>query len=129
MSRWATFDCYGTLIDWNAGIRGVLESLFGAERGPELLRAARWRAARHGIGGQLFDPVLGVAVDARLAIRRLLAELEDDLRGRSEWAEVSELVARLLSRGTSAARQREIWLRTGDRREIAARMVAAGASA
>ena len=37
MSRWATFDCYGTLVDWNAGIRGVLEDLFGAERGPELL--------------------------------------------------------------------------------------------
>jgi 2-haloacid dehalogenase len=37
MSRWATFDCYGTLIDWNAGIRGVLETLFGADRAPELL--------------------------------------------------------------------------------------------
>ena len=36
--RWATFDCYGTLIDWNAGIRGVLERLAGAERAPELLR-------------------------------------------------------------------------------------------
>jgi 2-haloacid dehalogenase len=22
--RWATFDCYGTLIDWNGGIRGAL---------------------------------------------------------------------------------------------------------
>ncbi len=30
MSRWATFDCYGTLIDWNAGIGGVLERLYGA---------------------------------------------------------------------------------------------------
>ena len=38
MSRWATFDCYGTLIDWNAGIGGVLESFYGAERAPELLR-------------------------------------------------------------------------------------------
>jgi 2-haloacid dehalogenase len=38
MSRWATFDCYGTLIDWNAGIRGVLEQLWGAEHAPELLR-------------------------------------------------------------------------------------------
>jgi 2-haloacid dehalogenase len=38
MSRWATFDCYGTLIDWNAGITGVLERLWGAERAPELLR-------------------------------------------------------------------------------------------
>ena len=37
MSRWATFDCYGTLIDWNAGIGGVLERLYGAERAPELL--------------------------------------------------------------------------------------------
>jgi 2-haloacid dehalogenase len=37
MSRWATFDCYGTLIDWNAGIRAGLESLFGAERAPALL--------------------------------------------------------------------------------------------
>ena len=105
-----------------------------AERGeqcpqprPELLRAARWRAARDGIGGQLFDPVLGVAVDAPRAVRRLLAELEDDLRGRDEWTEVGELVTRLFSRGTSAARQREIWLRTGDRREVAARMVADGA--
>ena len=38
MSRWATFDCYGTLIDWNAGIGGVLEQLYGAEQAPELLR-------------------------------------------------------------------------------------------
>ena len=38
MSRWATFDCYGTLIDWNAGIGAVLEGLYGAERAPVLLR-------------------------------------------------------------------------------------------
>jgi 2-haloacid dehalogenase len=38
VSRWATFDCYGTLIDWNAGIGTVLERLYGAEKAPELLR-------------------------------------------------------------------------------------------
>jgi 2-haloacid dehalogenase len=38
VSRWATFDCYGTLIDWNAGIGGVLERLYGAEQAPALLR-------------------------------------------------------------------------------------------
>jgi 2-haloacid dehalogenase len=27
MDRWATFDCYGTLVDWNSGI----ESVIGAE--------------------------------------------------------------------------------------------------
>jgi 2-haloacid dehalogenase len=37
--RWATFDCYGTLIDWNAGIGRELERLFGAARAGELLRA------------------------------------------------------------------------------------------
>src|SRR5919204_2324832 len=30
--RWASFDCYGTLIDWNAGIREVLARVFGEER-------------------------------------------------------------------------------------------------
>jgi len=38
MSRWATFDCYGTLIDWNAGIGGALARLYGAEQAPALLR-------------------------------------------------------------------------------------------
>ena len=37
--RWATFDCYGTLIDWNAGIGRELERLFGAARSGELLHA------------------------------------------------------------------------------------------
>jgi 2-haloacid dehalogenase len=30
--RWATFDCYGTLIDWNGGIRRELARVFGEER-------------------------------------------------------------------------------------------------
>jgi 2-haloacid dehalogenase len=28
-ARWATFDCYGTLIDWNRGIRAALAAVFG----------------------------------------------------------------------------------------------------
>jgi 2-haloacid dehalogenase len=35
--RWATFDCYGTLIDWNSGIRGELARVFGEERADEQL--------------------------------------------------------------------------------------------
>jgi len=35
--RWVTFDCYGTLIDWNGGIRKVLARVFGEERADELL--------------------------------------------------------------------------------------------
>jgi 2-haloacid dehalogenase len=36
-ARWATFDCYGTLIDWNGGIRRALARVFGEERADELL--------------------------------------------------------------------------------------------
>jgi 2-haloacid dehalogenase len=39
MDRWATFDCYGTLIDWNGGIGRELERLFGAESSARLLHA------------------------------------------------------------------------------------------
>jgi 2-haloacid dehalogenase len=37
VERWATFDCYGTLVDWNGGILEQLERLFGAEPAPTLL--------------------------------------------------------------------------------------------
>ena len=35
--RWATFDCYGTLIDWNGGIRAELARVFGKKRADEQL--------------------------------------------------------------------------------------------
>ena len=37
VDRWATFDCYGTLIDWNGGIGRELERLFGAAQAARLL--------------------------------------------------------------------------------------------
>ena len=36
-TRWATFDCYGTLVDWNAGIRAELERLAPGEDAGRLL--------------------------------------------------------------------------------------------
>jgi 2-haloacid dehalogenase len=35
--RWATFDCYGTLVDWRAGIRAELARLFGQDDADALL--------------------------------------------------------------------------------------------
>ena len=92
----------------------------------ELLRAARWRAARHGLSGELFDPLLEALVDARSAVGRLLGELEEDLRGHGEWDEVQDLVQALFDRGTSASRQRWTWLRTGDTRAVAESLVREG---
>jgi 2-haloacid dehalogenase len=37
VARWATFDCYGTLVDWNAGIRRELARLWAEEPADELL--------------------------------------------------------------------------------------------
>jgi 2-haloacid dehalogenase len=37
VDRWATFDCYGTLIDWNGGILRELERLWGPDRAGRLL--------------------------------------------------------------------------------------------
>jgi 2-haloacid dehalogenase len=36
--RWITFDCFGTLVDWNGGFAGILQPLFGA-RTEEVVRA------------------------------------------------------------------------------------------
>jgi 2-haloacid dehalogenase len=37
VERWATFDCYGTLVDWNAGILTGIERVFGARHEDDLL--------------------------------------------------------------------------------------------
>jgi 2-haloacid dehalogenase len=42
VDRWATFDCYGTLIDWNGGVGAELARVFGADQVPALL--ARYHA-------------------------------------------------------------------------------------
>jgi len=39
LDRWATFDCYGTLIDWNAGIRRELAGVFGEDQADAKLHA------------------------------------------------------------------------------------------
>ncbi len=80
MDRWATFDCYGTLIDWNAGIRGQLERVFGAERGAELL------ARYHELEPQVQRETPGAAYRTVMAevLRRLGAPAaEQDALGRT----------------------------------------------
>jgi 2-haloacid dehalogenase len=37
VERWASFDCYGTLIDWDGGVRAELARVFGQGRVDELL--------------------------------------------------------------------------------------------
>jgi 2-haloacid dehalogenase len=80
--RWATFDCYGTLVDWNAGIRRELESLFGVEHADRLL--ARYhelepelQAERHDVS---YREVLTLALE-RLADEEGLTFPEGEASG------------------------------------------------
>jgi YbdK family carboxylate-amine ligase len=92
----------------------------------EVLRAARWRAARYGVSGQLVDPVRGELVEAPVAVDTLLAELRDDLTDRGEWDEVLDSAQRVLTRGTSAVRQREVLHRLGSTLDVARMLVREG---
>lgn len=110
MSRWATFDCYGTLIDWNAGIRGVLESLFGAERAPELLaRYHRLEPEVQADGYRSYAEVLSLTLE-RLARENDLSIPEGEsgalAHSLPDWPvfrEVPAALAELRRRGWSLA--------------------------
>jgi len=86
MDRWATFDCYGTLVDWNAGIRAELEKLFGVERADALL--ARYHELEPKIQastpGLSYREVLTIALEALAADTGLtLPEGESNTLARS----------------------------------------------
>jgi 2-haloacid dehalogenase len=94
VDRWASFDCYGTLIDWNAGIGRELERLFGASRAGELLHAY------HELEPQIQreDPARSYREVMAIALARLGAPAEkQDALGRSlpEWEPFAEVPAAL----------------------------------
>lgn len=84
----------------------------------ELLRAATWRAARYGIGGDLIDVEAGEAMPARELIGLLLHRLRPALVDLGDWDEVSDLVGRVLADGNGADRQRRVLAETGDLRRV-----------
>ncbi len=79
MERWATFDCYGTLIDWNGGIRRVLADVFGEDEADWLLeRYHRIEPELQRSGTRTYREVLTIALE-RLAEEEDV-ELADDQR-------------------------------------------------
>ncbi len=88
--RWATFDCYGTLIDWNGGIGRELERVFGAARAGELLHA--YHEVEPEI--QREDPTRSYREVMAVALARLGAPAdEQDALGRSlpKWRAFPEV--------------------------------------
>jgi 2-haloacid dehalogenase len=110
VTRWATFDCYGTLIDWNAGIAGVLGRLFGAERTPDLL--ARYHRLEPEVQAEAYRSYAEVLT---LTLERLVSEtglsipegessaLVHSLPDWPAFREVPETLAELRRRGWNLA--------------------------
>jgi 2-haloacid dehalogenase len=68
MIRWATFDCFGTLVDWRHGIATGIELLFPG-RGAELLEVYN-----------RIEPQVQAAVPAGVPVRRYREVLAESLR-------------------------------------------------
>src|SRR6476620_7840571 len=73
--RWVTFDCYGTLIDWDGGIRRELARLFGKDRAHRLLK--RYHELEPQI--QVDDPAATYRDVMARALERLAEEQSVDL--------------------------------------------------
>ena len=86
---------------------------------PELLRAAKWRAARYGLSADLVDPIGGELVHAGELIDRLLRMIGPALEDAGDHAEVSGLLARKKTEGTSADHQRAVLTRGGTFADVA----------
>jgi 2-haloacid dehalogenase len=104
VERWASFDCYGTLIDWDGGIRRELARVFGASEASEKL------AEYHGI-----EP--GLQESGELSYRQVMTDamrmlgapagevhgLAESLPGWGPFPEVPDTLQELRRRGWKLA--------------------------
>ena len=98
--RWATFDCYGTLIDWNGGIRHELARLFGEAESERLLES--YHRMEHQVQEQqpslaYRDVMARVLGELAMEQGEPLPEDERDALGRSlpDWPMFAEVPAAL----------------------------------
>jgi 2-haloacid dehalogenase len=99
-ARWATFDCYGTLVNWRAGIRAELERLFGADQAEVLLERYHEiepQIQREQPTARYRDVMAAVLAElANETDRGLVAEDEDALaRSLPRWPVFGEVPAEL----------------------------------
>src|SRR5579864_4903834 len=100
MTRWATFDCYGTLIDWNSGIQDQLSRVFGAEAGPGMLE--RYHTLEREIqrdGSRTYRAVMTEAMRRLGASAAAAASLAESLPSWMPFPEVQDALAELRARG------------------------------
>jgi 2-haloacid dehalogenase len=100
MERWATFDCYGTLIDWDGGVRAELARVFGEDRADELL--ARYHELEPELqrdGGRTYREVLTESMRQLGAAHGEEHGLADSLPGWRAFPEVRAALDEARARG------------------------------
>jgi 2-haloacid dehalogenase len=104
VERWASFDCYGTLIDWDGGLRAELVRVFGGDRADELL--AQYHDVEPGLqaSGELsYRQVLTESMRALGAPENEVHGLAESLPGWRAFPEVRAALEELRRRGWKLA--------------------------
>jgi len=104
VTRWATFDCYGTLIDWDGGVRAELARVFGEDRASEQL--VRYHEVEPGLqrdGQSSYREVLTEAMRALGAPGDEVHALADSLPTWRAFPEVRGSLEELRARGWNLA--------------------------
>jgi len=102
--RWATFDCYGTLIDWNGGIRRELARVFGDERADvQLTRYHELEPALEADGRRSYREVMSDAMRALGAPEGEEGRLAAALPSWTPFPEVRSALDDVRSRGWKLA--------------------------
>ena len=94
----------------------------------ELLKAAMWQSARHGLQGDLIDFTTLQPVPAQDQVRSLLDSIKPALEHHGDWDVVSQQVNNILTHGNSAQRQRQIYQETGCYKAVVDYLIAQGAA-
>jgi 2-haloacid dehalogenase len=104
VDRWATFDCYGTLIDWNGGVRAELARVFGEDRADAQL--ARYHEVEPGLqadGTRSYREVLTESMRALGAPEGEVHGLAESLPAWPAFPEVRGALEQARSRGWKLA--------------------------
>jgi 2-haloacid dehalogenase len=104
VERWASFDCYGTLIDWNGGVRGELARVFGEDRADDLL--ARYHEIEPGLqegGLRTYREVLTESMRTLGASEHDAHALAESLPGWRAFPEVRAALEEARGRGWKLA--------------------------
>jgi 2-haloacid dehalogenase len=98
--RWASFDCYGTLIDWDGGVRAELARVFGDDHADALLaRYHELEPALQASGERSYREVLTEAMRQLGAADGEEHGLAESLPGWRPFPEVRRALEELRKRG------------------------------